>query len=58
MGEESVAVRETEDTRVQSLGREDPLEEKKATHASILARRPLCTEEPCGLQSVGLQSQT
>ena len=58
MGKESVAMQETEDTRVQSLGQEDPLEEENATHASILARRLLCTEEPCGLQSVGLQSQT
>ena len=35
---------------VQSLGWEDPLEEKKATHSSILAWKILCTEEPGGLQ--------
>ena len=58
MGKESVAMQETEDTRVQCLGREDPLEEENATHARIWARRLLCTEKPCGLQSMGLQSQT
>ena len=36
-------------------GSEDPLEEETATHTSILAWRILCTEEPGGLQSVGLQ---
>ena len=40
---------------VQSLGREDPLEEGMATHSSILARRILGTEEPGGLQSIGSQ---
>ena len=40
---------------VQSLGREDPLEEGMATHSSILARRIPWTEEPGGLQSMGLQ---
>ena len=43
------------ETRVQSLGREDPLEEGMATHSSILARRIPWTEEPGGLQSVGSQ---
>ena len=33
-------------TRVQSLGREDPLEESMATHSSILAQRLSYTEEP------------
>ena len=42
-------------TRVQFLGREDPLEEGMATHSSILASRIPWTEEPGGLQSVGLQ---
>jgi len=42
-------------TRVQSLGREDPLEEEMATHSSILAGRIQCTKEPGGLQSMGLQ---
>ena len=40
---------------VQSLGWEDPLEEGMATHSSILARRIPWTEEPGGLQSMGLQ---
>ena len=38
---------------VQSLGREDPLEEEMATHASIFARIIPWTEEPGGLQSMG-----
>ena len=40
---------------VQSLGWEDPLEEEMATHSSILAWRIPWTEEPGGLQSMGLQ---
>ena len=43
---------------VQSLGWEDPLEEEMATHSSILAWRIPWTEEPGGLQSMGLQSWT
>ena len=39
--------------QVQSLGREDPLEEGLATHPSILAGRIPWTEEPSGLQSTG-----
>ena len=42
-------------TWVQSLGREDPLEKEMATHSSILAWRIPWTEEPGGLQSMGLQ---
>ena len=38
-----------------SLGQEDPLEEGMATHSSILAWRITWTEEPGGLQSMGLQ---
>ena len=38
--------------QVQSLGREDPLEEGMATHSSILAWRIPWTEEPGGLQSM------
>ena len=38
-----------------SLGWEDPLEEGLATHSNILAWRILWTEEPGGLQSMGLQ---
>ena len=41
--------------QVWSLGWEDPLEEGRATHSSILAWIILWTEEPGGLQSVGLQ---
>ena len=40
---------------IRSLGREDPLEEKMATHSSILAWEIPWTEEPCGLQSKGSQ---
>ena len=40
--------------RVQSLGQEDPLQEEMATHSSILAWRIQSTEEPGGLQSIGL----
>ena len=42
-------------TQVQSLGREDLLEEEMATHSSILAWRIPRTEEPGGLQSMGSQ---
>ena len=42
-------------TQVQSLGWEDPVEEGMATHCSILAWRISWTEEPGGLQSMGLQ---
>ena len=47
-----------QETWVQSLGWEDPLEEVMATHSSILAWRIPRTEEPKGLQSVGSQSRT
>ena len=43
------------ETRVQSLGQEDPLEKEMAPHSSILARRIPWTEEPGGLQSTGSQ---
>ena len=42
------------ETWVRSLGWEDPLEKGKATHSSILAWRIPGTEEPGGLQSMGL----
>ena len=42
--------------QVQSLGREDPLEEEMATHSSILAWEIPWTEEPGGLQSMGSQT--
>ena len=43
------------ETWVPSLGQEDPLEEGMATRSSILAWRISWTEEPGGLQSMGLQ---
>ena len=47
-----------QETQVQSLGQEDPLEKGMATHSSTHAWRIVWTEEPGGLQSMGLQSQT
>ena len=47
-----------QDTWIRSLGWEDPMEKGMATHSSILAWRIPLTEEPGGLQSMGLQSQT
>ena len=44
-----------QETQVQSLGQEDPLEEEMATHSSILAWRIPQTEESGGLQSMTLQ---
>ena len=46
---------ETEEMWVPSLCWEDPLEEGMATHSSNLAWRIPWTEEPGGLQSIGLQ---
>ena len=43
------------ETWVRSLGREDSLEKEMATHSSILAWKIPWTEEPGGLQSMGLQ---
>ena len=44
-----------QEAQVQSLGREDPLEEGMAPHSSVLAWRIPWSEEPGGLQSVGSQ---
>ena len=44
-----------QETQVQSLGQEDPLEKEMATYSSILAWKIPWTEEPGGLQSMGLQ---
>ena len=44
-----------QETQVRSLGGEDTLEKGMATHSSILAWEMPWTEEPGGLQSVGLQ---
>ena len=55
------AVQETQETRVQSLGGEDPLEEEMAPvfHSSLLAWEIPWTEEPGGLESmVSQKSQT
>ena len=43
------------ETWVRSLGWEDPLEKEMATHSSTLAWKISWTEEPCRLQSMGLQ---
>ena len=43
------------ETRVQFLGREDPLEKEMATHSSIPAWKIPRTEKPGGLQSMGSQ---
>ena len=44
-----------QETRVQSLYQDDPLEKEMATHSSIPAWRIPWTEEPDGLQSMGWQ---
>ena len=44
-----------QETRVQSLDWEDPLEEEMAIHYSVLAWRIPWTEEPGGLQAMGSQ---
>ena len=43
----------TQETQVQFLGQEDPLEKGMETYSSILAQRILWTEEAMGLQRVG-----
>ena len=43
---------------VLSLGQEDPLEKKMATHSSILAWEIPCTEEPDELQAMGSQKES
>ena len=47
-----LSMQETEETWLQSLGWEDPLEKETATHSSTLARGIPWTEEPGGLQSI------
>ena len=44
--------------KVQPLGHEDPLDKEMATHSSILAWEIPWTEEPGGLQTMGLQKVT
>ena len=48
-------VAQLQETRVQSLDQEDSPERETATHSSILAWEIPWTEEPGGLQSIGLQ---
>ena len=48
-------MQETQETQVQFLGQEDPIEEGRATHSSIIAWRIPWTEDPSGLQSIELQ---
>ena len=52
------AMQKMQKIQVQSLGREDALEEGMTTHSSILAWRVPWTEEPDGLQSIGSQRVT
>ena len=52
---ESAAMQKLQEMQVLSLGGEEPLEEGKATHSSVLAWRIPWTEEPGGLQSIGSQ---
>ena len=47
-----------QETRLQFLDQEDPLEKGMATHFSILAWKIPWTEEPGGLQSMGLQKKS
>ena len=51
----SPRMQETQETQVRSLGWEDPLGQEMATHSSILAWKIPWTQEPGGLQSLGLQ---
>ena len=44
-----------QETRILSLGREDPLEKEMATHSSTLAWEIPWTEKPGGLESTGSQ---
>ena len=44
-----------QETQIQSLGQEDPLEKEMATHSSILAWEIPWTEKPGGLPSMGSQ---
>ena len=46
-----------QETQVQFLGQEDPMEKEMAIYSSILAWKIPWTEEPGGLQSMGLQKR-
>ena len=52
------AMLETQETRVRSLGWEEPLEREMATRSCILVWKIPWTEEPGGLQFIGSQSRT
>ena len=54
-GKESAANSGDYEMQIGSPGQEDPLELEMATHSSILAWKIPWTEEPGGLQSMGLQ---
>ena len=43
-----------QEIRLRSLGQKDPLEKEMSTHSRVLAWRIPWTEEPGGLESVGL----
>ena len=49
------SMEEMQEIQVRSLDREDPLEEEMAAHSNFLAWKSPWTEEPIGLQSMGLQ---
>ena len=51
-----MAMQQTQETQVQSLGQEDPLEKEMATHSSILAWKTAWTEESGGQESKRSQS--
>ena len=50
------AMQEMQETQIQFLGREDPLEEGMATHSSIPSWRIPLAQEPGGPKSIGSQS--
>ena len=51
----TLAMQQTQETRIRSLGWKDPLEKEMTIHSNILAWRIPWTEVPCGLQSMGSQ---
>ena len=55
MVKNSLAVQELQEIRIRSLHQEDPLEKEMATYSSILAWEIPWTEEPGGLQFIGMQ---
>ena len=54
-GQERGGLPMMQETQVQSLAREDPLEKEMATHSTMLAWKTPWTEKPDGLQSMGSQ---